>query len=177
MACWPAYATCSVGPTARPSDSGVTTQPGPSLNDEINRLREFIVLLEREQDLLKQGDTESLLPLIESKNTLANSLAAFAQARAGQLSRLGLDTGRVGMEAWLSRQDQSSKLREAWQTLLDLAAQARNLNLTNGKLIGLHMQHNQQAFSALMSASNRAMTYGPDGQQQAGLGGRILGTA
>ncbi len=155
----------------------MTTQLGPTLNEEINRLKEFIGLLEREQDLLKQGDTESLLPLIETKTSLANSLAAFAQARAEQLNRLGLDTGRAGMEAWLARNDQGGKLREAWQTLLDLAAQARNLNITNGKLIGLHMQHNQQAFNALMSATNRAMTYGPDGQQQTGLGGRILGTA
>ncbi len=155
----------------------MTTQLGPTLNEEINRLREFISLLQREQDLLKQGDTESLLPLIETKTSLANSLAAFAQARAGQLNRLGLDIGRAGMEAWLAHNDQGGKLREAWQTLLDLAAQARNLNITNGKLIGLYMQHNQQAFNALMSATNRAMTYGPDGQQQTGLGGRILGTA
>lgn len=155
----------------------MTTQLGPTLNEEINRLREFISLLQCEQDLLKQGDTESLLPLIETKTSLANSLAAFAQARAGQLNRLGLDIGRAGMEAWLAHNDQGGKLREAWQTLLDLAAQARNLNITNGKLIGLYMQHNQQAFNALMSATNRAMTYGPDGQQQTGLGGRILGTA
>ena len=155
----------------------MTTQLGPTLNEEINRLREFISLLQREQDLLKQGDSESLLPLIETKTSLANILAAFAQARTSQLSRLGLDTGRAGMEAWLAGNDQGGKLREAWQNLLDLAAQARNLNITNGKLIGLHMQHNQQAFNALMSATNRAMTYGPDGQQQTGLGGRILGTA
>jgi flagella synthesis protein FlgN len=153
------------------------SQPGAALHEEIGRLKEFIGLLEREQDLLKKGDTESLLPLIETKTALANSLAALAQARLGQLKRLGLDTGRAGMEAWLAHNDQDGKLREAWQTLLDLAAQARELNITNGKLIGLHMQHNQQAFTALMSATNRAMTYGPDGQQQAGLGGRILGTA
>lgn len=155
-------------------------QPGVALNEEIGKLKEFIGLLEREQDLLKRGDTESLLPLIETKTTLANSLAAFAQARAGQLNRLGLDTGRAGMEAWLARHDghdQGGKLREAWQTLLELATQARNLNVISGKLIGLHMQHNQQAFAALMNATNRAMTYGPDGQQQTSLGGRILGTA
>jgi flagella synthesis protein FlgN len=81
------------------------------------------------------------------------------------------------MDAWLARNDPDGKLRASWQSLLALAAQARNLNILNGKLIGLHMQHNQQAFTALMNASNRAMTYGPDGQQQVGLGGRILGTA
>jgi flagellar biosynthesis protein FlgN len=152
-------------------------QPGAALDEEISKLKEFIGLLEREQDLLKQGDTESLLPLIETKTNQANSLGAFAQARADQLKQLGLDSGRAGMDAWLARNDPDGKLRASWQSLLALAAQARNLNILNGKLIGLHMQHNQQAFTALMNASNRAMTYGPDGQQQVGLGGRILGTA
>lgn len=150
--------------------------PGAALHDEVSRLRTFIELLEREQDLLKRGDTEGLLPLIDDKAQLANALATFAQARETQLGELGLPAGRAGMEAWLASHD-DGKLRPAWQTLLDLAVEARNLNITNGKLIGMHMQHNHQAFTALMNATNRAMTYGPDGQQQTGGSGRILGTA
>jgi flagellar biosynthesis/type III secretory pathway chaperone len=61
--------------------------------------------------------------------------------------------------------------------LLRLAAAARAINETNGTLISLHVQRNQQAFTALMAAANQVMTYGPDGQQQTGIGGRILGTA
>jgi len=160
-----------------PTASTAATQPGAALDEEIGKLREFIGLLEREQDFLKRGDTEALIPLIETKTALANNLATLAQVRENQLSRQGLGAGRVGMEAWLAKFDQAGKLRIAWQSLLELAAEARNLNINNGKLIGLHMQHNQQAFTALMSATNRAMTYGPDGQQQTGLGGRILGTA
>lgn len=148
-----------------------------ALAEEVGKLREFIGLLKREQDFLKRGDTEALLPLIDDKTALANALASYAQSRESQLSRLGLAAGRTGMESWFTQHDKTGKLSEIWQTLLELAAEARNLNITNGKLIGLHMQHNQQAFTALMRATNRAMTYGPDGQQQAGLGGRILGTA
>jgi flagella synthesis protein FlgN len=158
---------------AAPSASVAT---GIKLDDEVGQLRVFISLLQREQDFLKRGDTESLLPLIESKTALANALSAFAQAREHELARLGLGSGRTGMNAWLSRHGNDA-LRRTWQTLLELATEARELNTTNGKLIGLHMQHNQQAFTALMNAANRAMTYGPDGQQQTGLGGRILGTA
>lgn len=67
-------------------------------------------------------------------------------------------------------QEQTGELRE-------LAAQARALNETNGKLIGLHLQHTQQALSVLLAAANQAATYGPDGQQQGGLGSRSLGKA
>lgn len=149
---------------------------GDALPAEITCLREFIALLLREQDFLKAADTAALLPLIDHKTQLSEQLAHFAQEREHELKRLGLSSDRSGMEAWLTQHGRVND-HPAWQTLLDLASEARNLNSLNGKLIGLHMGHNQQAFSALMGASNRAMTYGPDGQQQASLGGRILGTA
>jgi len=148
---------------------------GNTLSEEIRRLEEFVVLLKREQELLTRGDIEALLPLTENKTSLTNQLAALAQAREGQLERLGLARGRVGMEAWLASSGEDNT--KAWQKLLDLATEARGLNVSNGKLIGLHLQHNQQAFAILMTATNRAMNYGPDGQPQAQLGGRILGKA
>lgn len=159
-----------------PSVAGLASRLGEALAGEIGKLKEFIGLLQREQGLLKEGKADALLPLIEQKNLAANVLADFARSRENELARLGLSPGRAGMEAWLQKFGQPAH-RQAWHTLLDLAAQARELNVTNGKLIGLHMSHNQQAFNALMSASNRAMTYGPDGQQQTAVGGRILGTA
>lgn len=159
----------------------MVTTPSPiaRLGEEIAKLKEFVSLLQREQTLLARADTEALLSLIDGKTALADTLGEFSQAREDLLTRLGLPGGRAGMAAWLAR-DGSENQRKLWQELLDLAAQARALNETNGKLIALHLQQNHQAFTALMQAANRAMTYGPDGQQQTsttGLSGRILGTA
>lgn len=61
--------------------------------------------------------------------------------------------------------------------LRELAAEARALNETNGKLIALRLQQNRKALDILLAAADNATTYGPDGQQQTGLGGRILGKA
>lgn len=145
--------------------------------EEIARLEEFIALLQREQEFLACGAVEPLLALIESKNSLANALARLAQTRERILMELGLPAGRAGMEAWLENSGTAAD-RQVWTRLLELAAQARDLNATNGKLIGLHMQHNQQALVALMSAVDRVTTYGPDGQQQAAApGGRSFGKA
>lgn len=148
---------------------------GNTLSEEVRKLGEFVSLLQREQELLTRGDIEALLPLTENKTSLANQLAALSRAREDQLARLGPAGGRAGMEAWLA--SYGADHAKAWQKLLDLAAEARDLNAANGKLIGLHMQHNQQAFAILMAATNQAMNYGPDGQQQPELGGRILGKA
>lgn len=150
---------------------------GGALGEEIARLQEFVGLLQREQELLKGGDTEALLALVGNKNALANSLAELSRARDSRLKALGLAPGREGMQIWLSRNDKDGMRQASWTRLLELAATARDLNALNGKLIGMRMQHNQQALAALLSAADNASTYGPDGQQQPGLGGRILGKA
>jgi flagella synthesis protein FlgN len=80
------------------------------------------------------------------------------------------------MEAWLGGQDGAGS-RDAWNRLRALAAEARSLNDTNGRLIGIHLENNQQALAVLLSAANQAATYGPDGQQKPGGGGRSLGSA
>lgn len=59
----------------------------------------------------------------------------------------------------------------------DLVSAASTLNEANGKLIALRLQHNQQALNVLLAAANTVATYGPDGQQQSGVGSRILGKA
>jgi flagella synthesis protein FlgN len=150
--------------------------PAATLGEEIAKLREFIAILEREQELLTRADIDTLMPLIDTKTGMANTLTALSRGRDECLARQGLPGSRPGMEVWLEKSG-TDKQRQEWQELLRLAATARALNETNGKLINLHAQRNQQAFAALMSAANRAMTYGPDGQQQTGFGSRILGTA
>lgn len=150
--------------------------PLARLGEELAKVKEFIALLEKEQEALTRADTDTLLPLIEAKSAIVARLAELSQSRENCLKTLKLPSGRPGVDAWLAR-SRSAPDRAQWNQLIDLAGKTRALNETNGKLIALHMHKNQQAFNALMLAANRAMTYGPDGQQQTGLGGRILGTA
>ena len=147
-----------------------------ALHAELGKLEQFVALLNQEQDYLQQADVDALLPLVDTKNTLVAELSQLSAQRETALLHAGIEPGRAGMNTWLARPGHASHA-EAWQKLLALAGEARSLNILNGKLIGLHLQKNQQAFTALMSATNRAVTYGPDGQQHSGLGGRFLGSA
>ncbi|MFN3884241.1 MAG: flagella synthesis protein FlgN [Rhodocyclaceae bacterium] len=61
--------------------------------------------------------------------------------------------------------------------LRELAAEARQLNETNGKLIAVHLRRNQQALNVLLAAADHVATYGRDGQQHRGVGSRSLGKA
>lgn len=143
---------------------------------ELQTLRDFLTLLGREQTLLSQGTADPLPSLAAEKSAMASKLAHFAVARDTELGRLGLPTGRPGMDAWASSPAGIGHQAD-WNHLLALAAEARSVNETNGKLIGMHLQHNQQAMRVLMAAVDQAVTYGPDGQQKSGTGGRSLGSA
>lgn len=148
-----------------------------ALDAEVSTLRQFVEALQREQSLLKAGETEALTPLVEIKTRLGNQLAEHFGKREKSLASLGFPLGKRGMEQLLNQSGSAQSL-ECWNELLRLAGEAHELNLLNGKLIGLLMQHNQSALMALTAASDRAMTYyGPDGQQRTGVSGRMLGSA
>ena len=125
------------------------------LREEFEALQAFVGLLRREQALLTEGNIEAL-PL----------LTAEKSALAGRLGQLSGDRERAAPTPGM----------EGWQSLVDLAAEARALNETNGKLIALRMQHNQRALAILMAAADQDVVYGPDGQQRMGSG-RSFGSA
>jgi flagella synthesis protein FlgN len=159
------------------SGSGSLTSPSPQnlIAEEVAQLRNFLVLLEQEQQALAAGDVERLLPLAEDKNRLFGRLAQLGEARGKALAAFGFAADRQGMEGWLGRQNDAGAGR-TWQELLALAEKARALNQINGKLIATRLADNQQALSTLMAAANQAALYGPDGQARPVGSGRSLGS-
>lgn len=155
------------------------------LEEELLLLQNFIALLQREQQALTGGDIQLMLSLGDEKSRLATQLSLSAERRNSQLATVGFSSDRSGVESWIDQMAQvttqtsspTSSIREQWSELLTLAAQARDLNETNGRLIGMHLQHNQQALNTLLSATHQAMLYGPDGQAQAAHSGRLFGSA
>lgn len=145
------------------------------LAGELAALREFVALLRQEQAALLEGNVDTLAALATKKSALATRLNDCARGRETALASLGFAPGRAGMEAWLAAAGTAAT--DNWQGLLPLAAEARELNALNGKLIGQRLQHNQHALAVLMGATEQAMTYGPDGHAQATAGGRSRGSA
>lgn len=142
---------------------------------ELRRVEAFVALLRQEQSLLETANTESLATLAAEKTRLAAELTQLCQSRETELVRQGLSPGKAGMNAWCEATDAGSRSR--WQQLLKFGAEAKSLNEHNGKLIAIKLQHNQRALAVLAAAADKATTYGPDGQQLVGTGGRSLGKA
>lgn len=136
-----------------------------------------MVVLQQEQQALVAGDIDKLTPIVEEKTRLASSLNRFAEQRQRLISASGLPNDRSGVEAWLASQVLSPKDRADWRKLLALTGEAQTLNESNGKLIAMRMQHNQQSLNVLLSAANQATLYGPDGQTKPTGGGHLFGKA
>lgn len=149
---------------------------GGLLDREFRALESFVALLRREQALLTEGSTDALAALAEEKLKAATELSDYSASRDAKLIHSGLQSGRAGMDAWTAT-PAGAGYREQWHRLLELTAEARTLNDTNGKLINIRLQNNQQALGILLAAADQAVTYGPDGQQRPGGSGRTLGSA
>lgn len=146
------------------------------LTQELAALRAFVDLLRNEQSLLVSATSEGLGPLATEKSRSAIVLGQLAAARDRELVKLNFPTGRAGMDAWVIS-TAGVRYQQDWNDLLGMSAQARAINEANGKLISLHLQHNQQSLTALLAAADQTATYGPDGQAKPGVGGRSLGSA
>ena len=140
-----------------------TTSLLPVLQAEHRALQDFVALLEREERLLVENDTEPLLILSEQKSDQAANLSKLVSERRVQMESLGraLDT-----------QEQT-----LWQTVGELGEHAKRANQTNGELIFMKLRHNQQALTVLSNAAKKSSVYGPDGQANFAPGsGRSLGS-
>jgi flagellar biosynthesis/type III secretory pathway chaperone len=133
---------------------------------ELAELKRFCALIEEERNVLTGAQADRLPDIAAAKASLAAQLSEFQIQRESLLAREGLPKGREGLEAWLERQPKSDvDTRRLWTELLALAAQARDGNETNGRLINLLLKQNQDALSVLLGGGSESI-YGADGQSR-----------
>ncbi len=148
-----------------------------SLDAELGAFRNFVLMLQTEQDALVQGEVDRLIDLARLKSEKVVLLSQFAERRSRFLVAQGVDPAHDGMEKWLHRNaDQARQIGAAWSQLLEQAKLAQHLNQTNGVMIETRLVHNQQALAVLKAAANQGSgLYGPDGHTRSLGLGRPLG--
>jgi flagella synthesis protein FlgN len=140
-----------------------SAQYGSVLEQERDRVREFLELLQQEQAALVAGDHDELLAFTEQKAARILELRRVADARSRLLASHGLRADKDGMSAWIERFG-DEPARRLWDEIKSLAAQVRAANDINGALVAARLKHNQAAIAALQSAARSGSgVYGPDG--------------
>ncbi len=132
------------------------------LQEEVRLMADFLALAQQEQEAIQSGTAEVLDQLTPRKLELVTALNGAANGRNQWLTSHGFGEDKVGVEAAL-RAQASPACGAAWEELKSLTAQAKETNSLNGKLLGMWMQHNNQALDILLSATGHSKLYGPDG--------------
>ena len=155
----------------------------PLLEQTVIELQRFLAVIATERQALISGEINQLPAFAEEKSALATRLATLESQRDNRLHEAGFAAGREGIDAWLAANAStptsltSTAIPALWQQLIDLAAEAKRENETNGKLIAALTQQNQQALGILLGQSADTTTYNADGQQKSVASRRPLGSA
>lgn len=139
------------------------------IDDEAALLGEFVALLEQEERLLVDGQTDSLLALADQKTQVYRRLQFLHDERTRIVSR----SRQPDLQTLLT---QAPAAASGWSKVLELAAEAQRRNAINGQLIAERMKHNQAALSVLLAAADQPQLYGPDGQSRPTARGRPIGS-
>lgn len=146
------------------------------LAEEQRELEGFIALLEREQAVLTTGAIDQLQSVAEEKSCAFGRLARIGRERSESLAQAGLP-GASRTPAALAALPEASPVRRRWLALRHSADRAQALNRQNGVLIRLRLTRNHQALALLLSLSEQAATYGPNGAAFAPPAARHIGIA
>lgn len=141
-------------------DSGIPILT--ALTAERDALRDFVALLEREQNALVENLSDQLPELAEQKSAHAMALNGLVETRHLLLKNNLPTLSEASIQNWLRTQHQAAW--PVWQELRSLAMRARQLNQSSGELIQIKLRYNQQALTVLSNAASKANLYGPDGQ-------------
>lgn len=147
------------------------------MNEESVTLRTALGHLHAERTALESGEVDSLAVIAARKSDAYGRLAQLGDARVALLARAGVKPARTDIEALFDSAPEWAVCRQPFADLTGLAREAHDLNQANGVLIRAQMKSSQQALAVLMSASEQASTYGPDGQSMMRGASRSLGSA
>lgn len=148
--------------------------PADSLGEEYIAAKELLQLLRQEQELLIQADTDGLTGVTEQKGKAVARMSELALRRHRALTSAGFEASESGMEIWVKSKAGTPAIGKSWNELLTLVREAKELNRTNGLLIGQHMARNQSALNILQGTPQGGNMYGPDGQSAGKAASRKL---
>jgi flagella synthesis protein FlgN len=126
-------------------------------------IEEFLSVLEREAEAMKNGLFAELPSLTRRKAGLLDRMAALDQARESAQVARGFEPGRAGADAAAAADGEASLA--AWTALVELAQQAKASNRRNGAMVYSQLDFTQNALHYLQAGAQPF--YGPDGIRKA----------
>jgi flagella synthesis protein FlgN len=132
---------------------------------ELMHVKQMVGLLEEEQRELIAGELDRLEAIAGEKLTQSRALDLYAGRRAEFLRAQGFTGDARGLIACMQAAGARGKqLGEAWSRVVDVAAEARQLNEQNGALIRLRLASVDGRLAHLEAAAGGTTVYTSDGR-------------
>ena len=145
-----------------------------TLVEEVRAAGTLLELLRQEQAHLIDANIDEMIKVTEEKTKIVARMGELSLSRHRALAGAGLEASEEGMQKWAGSASADPTAAQSWNALLDLARAAKELNRTNGLLIGRHLARNQAAMNILQGSSQGGNMYGPNGQSSTQSGSRRL---
>lgn len=137
--------------------------PGAHLAREYEVTKALLTLLQQEQACLIEADVAGVTDLLNEKSMLVAQASDLAAARHHALAAAGFDASEAGMHSWIAGLDSHIGPVQFWNSLKELAREAKEINRTNGLLINQHLARNEAALNILRGGEAGGNIYGPNG--------------
>ena len=142
---------------------GLADQFQRLLSAELGSAEQLMRVLEREHQLLIQGDADEIRAVSREKQTLVREMTQQLLVRDRFLERLGLPTGNEGAGRFIECADTAAGLQQIWQQIGRLAPQLHDQNEINGGIVAAAQRHVREALNILIDQNEQCPTYGPGG--------------
>lgn len=150
-----------------------------ALNDEALVTTQLLELLRQEYTVLKTRNVAELEKLTGEKQTCMERLQQLTERVSSHLRQQGFGTDAAGMEAYIASHEPPARelLQTSWETLRDMATQARRQNEVNGAIINAGRSHVEQALSILRGPDTQNYVYDQGAQTSSRSKSHSLATA
>ena len=146
----------------------VSFPPNPTekLDLELDLARQLSELLKDEQEQLIKANIDALGSLLGKKSALIARIRELGKARLNALAQAEFTANEAGMQKWFDSPFAQSlnkhTIKKTWNELHTMLRSTKELNRTNGLLIGSHMSRTQAALQVLQN-NHEAQVYGKTG--------------
>ncbi len=148
------------------------------LLSELECAKQLLSLVEREHELLSDGDIDNLQPVVEQKNRQIASLQATSRQREQLQAQSGYDASLAGLELCIASLETPGKANNLLNQLIETAQSCQATNSINGRLVQQRHQFSRNALHILQSQNELPTdTYTQQGTPYTEHGTRTLGKA
>ncbi len=133
-------------------------------------------LLEQERELLLNGDPESMMSLLQSKEALAKKMAAAQNQLLTLAAQHNHPQTDLGLMDCIKDCDTDGSLQQQWDGLLAIAEECKRLNEINGATINLKKRHTENSLAILRGqiTNHGASVYSKKGVESSNQGSRFI---